>query len=102
MNVTALVSLFGDMPPDSPAGNAIKEFVAHLFADAKHGGSVGQAFRKVVDAGVKVDVAQRVAARQFSGTLVIGDGQAALRDLSQLMGLRLDRSADGYRLDLQR
>ncbi|HWT42889.1 MAG TPA: FecR domain-containing protein [Sphingopyxis sp.] len=53
-------------------------------------------------AGVKVDVAQGVAARQFSGTLVIGDGQAALRDLSRLMGLRLDRSADGYRLDLQR
>lgn len=53
-------------------------------------------------AGVKVDVAQGVAARQFSGTLVIGDGQAALRDLSRLMGLRLDGSADGYRLDLQR
>jgi len=53
-------------------------------------------------AGVKVDVAHAVAARQFSGTLVIGDGQAALRDLSQLMGLRLERSADGYRLDRQR
>lgn len=53
-------------------------------------------------AGVKVDVAHAVAARQFSGTLVIGDGQAALRDLSQLMGLRLERSADGYRLGRQR
>ncbi|MBK6412702.1 hypothetical protein [Sphingopyxis sp.] len=51
-------------------------------------------------AGVKVVVADTVAARQFSGTLVIGDGQAALRDLSRLMGLRLDRRDDGYRLEL--
>lgn len=51
-------------------------------------------------AGVKVVVADAVAARQFSGTLVIGDGQAALRDLSRLMGLRLDRRDDGYRLEL--
>lgn len=51
-------------------------------------------------AGVKVVVADAVAARQFSGTLIIGDGQAALRDLSRLMGLRLDRRNDGYRLEL--
>lgn len=51
-------------------------------------------------AGVKVVVADAVAARQFSGTLVIGDGQAALRDLSRLMGLRLDRRDGGYRLEL--
>lgn len=51
-------------------------------------------------AGVKVEVADDVAARQFSGTLVVGDGQAAIRDLSRLMGLRLGRSGDGYRLDL--
>jgi transmembrane sensor len=49
-------------------------------------------------AGLKVEVADEVATRQFSGTLVIGDGQAALRDLSRLMDLRLDRSAGGYRL----
>lgn len=49
--------------------------------------------------GVKVEVADGVAARQFSGTLVIGNGQAALRDLARLMDLRLERSASGYRLD---
>jgi transmembrane sensor len=50
-------------------------------------------------AGVKIEVADGVAARQFSGTLVIGDGEAALRDLSRLMDLQLERSASGYRLD---
>ncbi len=50
-------------------------------------------------AGVKVTVAENLGGRRFTGTLVIGDGQAALRDLSQLMDLELSRSGGGYRLD---
>ncbi|WP_336980749.1 FecR family protein [Altererythrobacter fulvus] len=50
-------------------------------------------------AGVKVSVADSVRTRRFTGTLVIHDGEAALRDLSQLMDLELGRSGDGYRLE---
>ena len=50
-------------------------------------------------AGVKVTVADALRNRQFSGTLVIGNGEAALRDLSQLMDIELGRAAGGYRLD---
>jgi transmembrane sensor len=50
-------------------------------------------------AGVKVTVAENLEDRHFTGTLVIGDGKSALRDLSQLMGLGLGRSGDGYRLE---
>ncbi len=49
-------------------------------------------------AGVKVTMANELRGRQFSGTLVIGDGEAALRDLSQVLGLALDRDSGGYRL----
>ncbi|KPL66789.1 hypothetical protein SZ64_00920 [Erythrobacter sp. SG61-1L] len=49
-------------------------------------------------AGVKVSVAKSLRGRRFTGTLVIRDGEAALRDLSQLMDLELGRSGDGYRL----
>ncbi len=49
-------------------------------------------------AGVKVEVPESLANRQFSGTLVIGDGTAALRDLSRLMDLGLERGAAGYSL----
>ncbi len=49
-------------------------------------------------AGVRVDVPDGLARRQFSGTLVIGDGTAALRDLSRLMDLDLERGAAGYSL----
>ncbi|WP_338465582.1 FecR domain-containing protein [Novosphingobium sp. ZN18A2] len=49
-------------------------------------------------AGVSVRVASGLEDRHFSGTLVIGDGAAAIRDLSQLMGLSLGRDAGGYRL----
>jgi transmembrane sensor len=49
-------------------------------------------------AGVKVTMADELRGRQFSGTLVIGDGEAALRDLSQVLGLALDRDSGGYRL----
>jgi len=40
-------------------------------------------------AGVVVDVPADLARRRFSGTLVVGDGDDALRALAQLMGLRL-------------
>ncbi len=49
-------------------------------------------------AGVSVAVPAQLRDRRFSGTLVIGDGQAALRDLAQLMGLELRRDGVGYRL----
>jgi transmembrane sensor len=49
-------------------------------------------------AGVKVEVASSLRDREFSGTFVIGNGETALRDLSQLMGLELARSRSGYRL----
>lgn len=53
-------------------------------------------------AGVKVTVAQGLRSRQFSGTLVIGDGEAALRDLSQLMDVELRRGDSGLVLDERR
>lgn len=53
-------------------------------------------------AGVKVTLPDAVRDRRFSGSLVVGDGEAALRDLSQLMGLELVRGPDGYRLEQRR
>ncbi len=50
-------------------------------------------------AGVKVDMPDALRDRRFSGTLVIGDGDAALRDLAQVMGLRLGGSAGAWRLE---
>lgn len=53
-------------------------------------------------AGVRVTVAAPLRDRQFSGTLVIGDGEAALRDLSSLMQLELGGGAGAYRLGERR
>ena len=50
-------------------------------------------------AGARVAVPDNLGERRFSGTLAIGDGQAALIDLAQVMGLRLRRSGAGYRLE---
>ena len=50
-------------------------------------------------AGVEIELGRGLADRQFSGTLAIGDGEAALQDLAQLMGLVLERTGAGYRLD---
>lgn len=47
-----LLSLLADLPPDSKAGQAAKAFVGFLFADAKHGGAVGGAFKAAVDAAL--------------------------------------------------
>lgn len=49
-------------------------------------------------AGVSVTVPPPLAGRRFSGTLSIHDGDSAVRDLAQLMGLALSHSGRAYRL----
>jgi transmembrane sensor len=49
-------------------------------------------------AGVKVELAEGIEDRHFSGTLAVDDGEAALRDLAELMGLDVERAGAGYRL----
>lgn len=49
--------------------------------------------------GARVVVPQSLGQRRFSGSLFIGDGDAAIRDLAQLMQLRLQRDGAGYRLE---
>jgi len=49
-------------------------------------------------AGIRVTVPQALGDRQFSGTLAAGNGEAALRDLSQLMGLELRAGGGGFSL----
>ncbi|MDD3797585.1 MAG: FecR domain-containing protein [Novosphingobium sp.] len=53
-------------------------------------------------AGVNVTLSDALRDRRFSGSLVIGDGETALRDLSQLMDLELVRGPDGYRVEQRR
>lgn len=53
-------------------------------------------------AGVSVSVPPPLAARRFSGTLSIHDGDSAVRDLAQLMGLDLSRRDSAYRLGERR
>lgn len=50
-------------------------------------------------AGVSVEVPASLRARRFSGTLIVDDGNAALRDLVQLMGLRLRSHAGTWRVE---
>lgn len=50
-------------------------------------------------AGVMVDVPPALRERRFSGTLIVDNGDAALRDLVQLMGLRLGGHAGAWRLE---
>jgi len=49
-------------------------------------------------AGVSVTVPAPLAALRFSGTLSIHNGDSAVRDLAQLMGLELSRRDGAYRL----
>jgi transmembrane sensor len=49
-------------------------------------------------ARVHVTLPDGLRSRHFSGSLIINDGDAAIRDLAQVMDLELDRTADGYRL----
>lgn len=53
-------------------------------------------------AGASVSVPPPLAARRFSGTLSIHDGDSAVRDLAQLMGLDLSRRDGAYRLGERR
>ncbi|WP_395329248.1 FecR domain-containing protein [Novosphingobium sp. BL-8H] len=50
-------------------------------------------------AGVTVDVPPALRDRRFSGTLIVDNGDTALRDLVQLMGLRLGGHAGAWRLE---
>lgn len=50
-------------------------------------------------AGVTVDVPAHLRDRRFSGTLIVDDGDAALRDLVQLMGLRLGGSHGAWTVE---
>lgn len=49
-------------------------------------------------AGVHVTMPDSLRSRRFSGSLIIGNGEAAIRDLAQVMGLPLERTGDSYRL----
>lgn len=49
-------------------------------------------------AGVHATLPEGLRNRHFSGSLISNDGDAAIRDLAQVMDLTLDRTADGYRL----
>jgi transmembrane sensor len=49
-------------------------------------------------AGVTVTVPAPLAGRRFSGTLSIRNGETAVRDLAQLMGLAVSHSGSAYRL----
>jgi transmembrane sensor len=49
-------------------------------------------------AGIRVIMPDSLQNRRFSGSLIIGNGEAAIRDLAQVMGLPLDRTGDSYRL----
>lgn len=53
-------------------------------------------------AGVDVMLANGVSDRVFSGTLVIGNGQKAVEDLAQLMGLGVSGGDRHFRLEPQR
>jgi transmembrane sensor len=49
-------------------------------------------------AGVHVTLPEDLQSRHFSGSLIISDGDAAIRDLAQVMDIPLDRTVHGYRL----
>jgi transmembrane sensor len=50
-------------------------------------------------AGARLVVPDALAQRRFSGTLFIGNGDSAIRDLAQLMELDVHRDGDAYRLE---
>ncbi|MXO58392.1 hypothetical protein GRI89_02375 [Altererythrobacter salegens] len=50
-------------------------------------------------AGLRLDITPAIANRRFSGTLSVGNGDTAVRDLAQLMGLVLVHDSDTYRLE---
>jgi len=50
-------------------------------------------------AGTRVTVSDAVRDRRFSGTLTVGNGDEAIRDLAQLLGLRLSGRPGDWRLE---
>jgi len=50
-------------------------------------------------AGADLVVPDALAQRRFSGTLFIGNGESAIRDLAQLMALEVHRDGSAYRLE---
>jgi transmembrane sensor len=50
-------------------------------------------------AGVRIELPDSLKDRRFSGTLASSDGNAAIRDLAQLMALELVPTGGGYRLE---
>jgi transmembrane sensor len=48
-------------------------------------------------AGIRVAMPDSLQSRRFSGSLIISNGEAAIRDLAQVMGLPLDRTGKSYR-----
>lgn len=50
-------------------------------------------------AGIRITLAEALDKRTFSGSLVIGNGKSAVRDLGQLMGLEVRADGDLYRLE---
>lgn len=112
----SVVSETLDRPVQLPAGRALVLDRRNKTAEVREtGGDATGAWRDgrltynqvplrlvVVDlaryARLKVVADKAVADRRFSGTLMIGHGDDAARDLSQLMGLALDAGPDGYRL----
>lgn len=48
--------------------------------------------------GLEVKVADELKGRRFSGTLTTGNGQKALTDLAEIMGISVDHSGGSYRL----
>lgn len=49
-------------------------------------------------AGIRIAVSQPLQDRRFSGTLIVGNGETALRDLSQLMDISIVGGDGAYRL----
>ena len=50
-------------------------------------------------AHVRLQITPALKDRRFSGTLSVGDGESAVRDLAQVMGLVLVHDGDAYRLE---
>ena len=50
-------------------------------------------------ARLRLDITPAIENRRFSGTLSVGNGDTAVRDLAQLMGLVLVHDGDTYRLE---
>lgn len=50
-------------------------------------------------AGIRIEVPASLRSRRFTGTLIVGDGEKAARDLVGIMGLRLGGRAGAWKLE---